>query len=85
MTGTEITFDSAGCTLAATYLEVSSPVAAAVLISGSGKTDRNSDVRLPFGQMLRSDITGAVAEALGRTKVATLRYDKRGVGASGGD
>src|SRR5580704_1327336 len=85
MTGTDITFDSAGCALAATYVEVTSPVAAAVLITGSGRTDRNSDVRLPFGQMLRSDITGAVAAALARARVATLRYDKRGVGASGGD
>lgn len=85
MTGTDITFDSAGCALAATYLEVTSPVAAAVLITGSGQTDRNSDVRLPFGQVLRSDITGAVAEALARARVATLRYDKRGVGASAGD
>ena len=64
MTSTEITFESAGCTLAATYLEVTSPVAAAVLITGSGKTGRNPDVRLPFGQVLRADITGAVAEAL---------------------
>jgi uncharacterized protein len=85
MTGTDITFDSAGCALAATYLDVPSPLAAAVLITGSGRTDRNSDVRLPFGQVLRADITAAVAAALAPVRVTTLRYDKRGVGASGGN
>jgi len=85
MTGTDISFDSAGCTLAGTYVEVASPVAAALLIVGSGKTDRDSDVRLPLGQTLRGGITRAIAEALARANVSTLRYDKRGVGASGGD
>jgi pimeloyl-ACP methyl ester carboxylesterase len=85
MTGTDITFESAGCPLAGTYLEAAGPVAAAVLISGSGKTDRNSDVALPLGQQLRSGITRSIAEALARARVPSLRYDKRGVGASGGD
>jgi uncharacterized protein len=85
MTGTHITFDSAGTALAGTYLGAASPVAAALLITGSGKTDRDSDVRLPLGQTLRSGITRSVAEALVPEQVASLRYDKRGVGASGGD
>lgn len=85
MTGTDIAFDSAGCTLAGTYLEAASPLVAALLITGSGKTDRDSDVRLPLGQTLRSGITRSIAEALAPAHVASLRYDKRGVGASGGD
>ena len=85
MTGTEVTFDSAGCTLAGTCLEAASPVAAALLIVGSGRTDRDSDVRLPLGQTLRGGITRAIAGALETVKVSTLRYDKRGVGDSGGD
>ena len=85
MTGTDITFDSGGCTLAGTYAEAASPVAAALLIVGSGKTDRDSDVRLPLGQTIRGGITREIAERLAPAGVSTLRYDKRGVGASGGD
>jgi uncharacterized protein len=82
---TEVTFQSAGYTLAGTLAEAADPVAAALVLAGSGKTDRNSDARLPAGQRLRAGITRAVAEALARAGVSTLRYDKRGVGASGGD
>jgi pimeloyl-ACP methyl ester carboxylesterase len=85
MNSTDVTFDSDGCALAGTYSEADRPVAAALLIAGSGKTDRNSDVRLPFGQSLRAGITGALAATLDRAHVSSLRFDKRGVGASGGD
>jgi uncharacterized protein len=81
----DVRIDSAGCALAATYTEAAEPVAAALLIPGSGRTDRDSDVRLPAGQKLRGAITRAIAEALGPVGVSTLRFDKRGVGASGGD
>jgi uncharacterized protein len=80
-------FYSEGCHLTGTLTEVPSPVAAAVVITGSGKLNRDSDARLgrrgPF--ILRTGVTRQVAEALGQANVATLRYDKRGVGASGGD
>jgi len=85
MSSQDVTFDSAGTTLAGTYAEAVEPVAAALLIAGSGKTDRDSDVHLPLHQMLRGGITRQIAEALLGAKVSTLRYDKRGVGASGGD
>ena len=85
MTGTDVSFGSDGCLLAGTYADADRPVAAALLIPGSGKTDRNSDVKLPLGQQLRSGITSSVAVALARARVPSLRYDKRGVGASGGD
>jgi uncharacterized protein len=85
MSARDMTFDSSGCTLAGTYAAAASPVAAALLIVGSGKTDRNSDVRLPLHQMLRGGITAQVADALAAVHVSTLRYDKRGIGASGGD
>jgi uncharacterized protein len=80
-----VTFDADGCLLAGTFGAVARPVAAALLITGSGRTDRDSDVRLPGGLMLRGGITRACAEALTAAGVSTLRYDKRGVGASGGD
>lgn len=85
MTPAEIRIDADGCSLAATYLEAAEPIAAALLIVGSGRTDRNSDVRLPLGQKLRGGITGAIAEALAPARVSSLRFDKRGVGASGGE
>jgi uncharacterized protein len=83
VTSENVTFEADGCTLAGTFTEVARPLAAALLIAGSGKTDRDSDVRLPGGLMLRGGITrGGASAAAG---VSTLRYDKRGVGASGGD
>jgi len=85
VTAENVTFDADGCTLAGMFTGVAQPVAAALLITGSGKTDRNSDVRLPGGLMLRGRITRSCAEALAAAGVSTLRYDKRGVGASGGD
>jgi pimeloyl-ACP methyl ester carboxylesterase len=84
MRSEEITFDSDGCTLAGTYVEADRPAAAALLITGSGRVDRDSDARLA-GRTLRAGITKAIADALAAANVSTLRYDKRGVGASGGD
>jgi pimeloyl-ACP methyl ester carboxylesterase len=84
---TDAHFYSEGTLIAGTLAEVPHPVAAAVLITGSGKLNRDSDARLgrrgPV--VLRTGITRQVAQALGAAHVATLRYDKRGVGASGGD
>lgn len=85
MNSTDVIFESDGCPLAGTFVEADSPVAAALLITGSGKTDRNSDIRLPFGQILRARITSAMAATLDLARVSSLRFDKRGVGASGGD
>src|SRR5687768_15284125 len=52
----------------------------AVIIPGSGPTDRdgNSD----FG--LRTDAYKQIAGALAERGIATLRYDKRGIGRSKG-
>jgi uncharacterized protein len=81
----EVTFYSGGCAIAGTFTEAADPVAAALLISGGGRSDRNSDARLPGGLMLRIGVDKAVAGALAGARVSVLRYDKRGVGASGGD
>ena len=85
MSPADVVIDSTGCSLAATYLEAAEPIAAALLIVGSGRTDRNSDVRMPLGMKLRSAITATIAEALAPAGVSTLRFDKRGIGASSGD
>jgi pimeloyl-ACP methyl ester carboxylesterase len=81
----DVTFYSAGCTLAGTFTEAAGPVAAALLITGSGRTDRDSSARLPGGRTLRIGVDRAVAGALAGARVSTLRYDKRGVGLSDGD
>jgi uncharacterized protein len=85
MNAREVSFDSGGRSLAGTYAEAADPVAAALLIAGSGKTDRESDVHLPLHGMLRGGITRQVCDSLVAARVSALRYDKRGVGASGGD
>ncbi len=67
------------------YVETARPRAAALLIPGSDRTDRDSDVRLPLGQKLRGGITRVIAERLDAIGVSSLRFDKRGTGASEGD
>ena len=84
MPGEEVTFYSGGCAIAGTFTEAADPVAAALLVPG-GKSDRNSDARLPGGRMLRIGVDKAIAGALAGARVCALRYDKRGVGASGGE
>ncbi|HET9601107.1 MAG TPA: hypothetical protein VFP08_05930 [Acidimicrobiales bacterium] len=54
------------------------PHPAALLLSGSGPLDRDSNMA---GQRL--DVTKAFATGLAACGVAALRYDKRGVGMSG--
>ena len=55
-----------------------------LIIPGSGPTDRdgNSPIAVAPGKMLRTDTYKLLAEALGRQGIASVRYDKRGIGAS---
>jgi alpha-beta hydrolase superfamily lysophospholipase len=50
-----------------------------VLVAGSGPTDRDGNNRYVAEKI---DLLKQVAELLGRIGIATLRYDKRGIGAS---
>ena len=70
---------SAGLTLDGTLTrpEGEGPHPAVVLVSGSGPQDRNSEV---FSHKLFH----VLADHLTRQGIAVLRYDERGVGASGG-
>jgi uncharacterized protein len=85
MINEDVRVDADGCPLAGTFARAATPVAAALILPGSGKSDRNSDARLPFGQVLHIGVSRAIADALAPAGVSSLRYDKRGVGASGGD
>lgn len=76
----QVRFDSDGLTLAGTFTDVAAPVAAVLVVTGSGKIDRDSNARA-----IKVGVTKAVAQALAGVNAASLRYDKRGIGASGGD
>jgi uncharacterized protein len=75
-----VKFCSDSLTLAGTFVEAQLPTAAALILVGSGKIDRNSNTR-----RLRTGVTAAIAGALQDAHVSSLRFDKRGVGASEGD
>ncbi len=82
MQTTEISFHSGVTKLVGTLTEPTprdrGPIA--LLISGSGKIDRDSNMkRMPI------DVMGQVAAHLEGAGVSSFRYDKRGVGASEGD
>jgi pimeloyl-ACP methyl ester carboxylesterase len=81
MTETTLTFRSGDVTLAGTLTVPAGqgPFPAVLLIPGSGPVDRDSNHK-----RMRLDITRQLADALLEAGVATLRYDKRGIGASGG-
>ena len=55
------------------------PHPVALLLVGSGEVDRDSD-----HPKMRTGVTRQLAEALADAGIGSLRYDKRGVGASGG-
>ena len=57
--------------------------ALALILPGSGPTDRNGNGPQGFG--LKSDAYKKLAIGLADAGIATIRADKRGVGASGGD
>ena len=74
---------AAGATLAGTLLlplvsEIQ-PVPGVVLIAGSGPTDRDGNNPLI---PVRIDTLKLIAERLAAAGIATLRYDKRGIGRS---
>lgn len=52
-----------------------------VLVAGSGPTDRDGNNNLA---PVRIDLLKQIAELLAGVGIATLRYDKRGIGASSG-
>lgn len=79
---TNLTFASGSVTLAGTLVtaERAGPGAVVLLLSGSGPIDRDSNTkRLAVGVMSQ------MAHHLMGAGLASFRYDKRGVGASGGD
>ena len=77
----DIQFHSGATRLAGSLLgSVEEPRPTALLISGSGPIDRNSD-----SKKMKLGIMRHLAEHLDRSGISTFRYDKRGVGESSGD
>jgi pimeloyl-ACP methyl ester carboxylesterase len=72
-----------GVTLAGTLLlplvSELQKVPGVVLVGGSGPTDRDGNNRLVSGKI---DLLKQIAELLAANGIASLRYDKRGIGAS---
>jgi pimeloyl-ACP methyl ester carboxylesterase len=68
VTAEAITFSSGGTVLSGTLVRATRPVAAVVLVHGSGQEPRMADF----------------ATLLAKQGITTLTYDKRGVGESGG-
>jgi pimeloyl-ACP methyl ester carboxylesterase len=77
----EITADGPGGRLAGTLERAEAPRATALILPGSGPTDRNGNN--PFG--LNTDTYRLLAEALAAMGITTARIDKRGLGGSAGD
>lgn len=77
----DVRFTAGSLELAGTFTTPASDSVGAVLIlPGSGEVDRHSDHRrFPLG------ISRNLAHDLARRGLASLRYDKRGVGESGGE
>jgi len=78
-----VSFPAGGLTVYATFrhpLSASARVPAAVLIAGSGPTDRNGNSPLESGPV---NTLAAVAGWLSTDGVASLRYDKLGAGRTG--
>lgn len=77
----ELTFTSDGATLSGTLVlsETPSRGPGVLLLTGSGPMDRDGNQG-----RLRLDVSRQLARALATAGVASLRYDKRGVGVSEG-
>jgi uncharacterized protein len=78
---TDVVLATAATSLAGTFTRPTGqdPSALALLVPGSGEVDRDADHgRLPLG------LSRDLAHTLALHGIASLRYDKRGIGASGG-
>ncbi|HEU5379141.1 MAG TPA: alpha/beta fold hydrolase [Ktedonobacteraceae bacterium] len=78
----DIRFRSDGKELAGTLTlpDAGGPFPAVLLLTGSGRIDRDEN-----GKKLRLNVFSELAHALAQQGIASLRYDKRGVGQSEGD
>jgi len=76
----DVSFRSEELTMAGTFVDVRNARAVALILTGSGPLDRDSNA-----PKLRIGVSPAIADALELRGVSSLRYDKRGAGQSGGN
>jgi uncharacterized protein len=76
---TKLTRDNATVRGTLTLPPVSGKVPVAIIIAGSGATDQNGN---SLGSAIQPNSYKLLAEALAQKGIATLRYDKRGIGSS---
>lgn len=81
----EVVFESAGLKLSGTMAVpelagAPGPVPAVLMVPGSGQVDRDENHK-----RMRINVLGELAGHLAAQGIASLRYDKRGVGKSEGD
>ncbi|SMX39211.1 Alpha/beta hydrolase family protein [Maliponia aquimaris] len=81
LTAEEVTLTRPDAVLRGTWSAPDNPAAAALILPGSGPTDRDGN----SAAGLSTDAYRQLAEALAARGIATLRADKRGIGASTGD
>lgn len=82
----DVEFDSGGVSVAGSYrgpVATDRPVPAAVLVAGSGPVDRDGNTAVaPYADLV-FDCLRWLADRCSDAGIATLRYDKFGVGATG--
>jgi len=76
----ELKFRSNGLTLVGSVVDAEDATAIALLITGSGKLNRDSN-----HAKLNINVSYALASYLSKLNISSFRYDKRGVGDSDGD
>lgn len=83
VTESECSFSSAGLTLPGTLTmpaHVNGKIPVALIVAGSGPTDRNGNSAGPLRAQNNSNLYAILAWELAKAGVATLRYDKRVIG-----
>lgn len=75
----EVTIDGGALHGTLTLPDANGPVAAVLLIAGSGPTDRDGNSTVPG---IRPANLKLIAEGLATQGIASLRFDKRGIGTS---
>lgn len=80
MTQSSVLINASDVTLAGTLVVPDAAKAVVIFVHGSGPMDRDENSK---GAKL--NVFNALADAFAKIGVASLRYDKRGVGGSGGD
>ncbi len=80
MTETEITVAANGVALAGTLCVPDASKAVVIFVHGSGPQDRDEN-----SDKAKLNVFNVLAGELAQIRIASFRYDKRGVGASSGD